>query len=83
MENKIILINQTSLSVSGIKKACVVSETAISLELETNTLQIFGSEMEVKKLDVESGILEVSGKILAIKFVESKEKLGLFKRIFK
>lgn len=83
MENKLSLINQTNLSVTGIKKAIVVSETALALELENKTLQITGKNMEVKKLDVETGILEVVGVIDTIKYVGQKEKLSLFKRIFK
>ena len=83
MENKLSLINQTNLSVTGIKKAIVVSETALALELENKTLQITGKNMEVKKLDVETGVLEVVGVIDTIKYVVQKEKLSLFKRIFK
>ncbi|MGN0748687.1 MAG: YabP/YqfC family sporulation protein [Christensenellales bacterium] len=83
MENKLTLINQTNLTVTGIKKAIIVSETALALELENKTLQISGKNMEVKKLDVETGILEVNGIIDSIKYVGSKEKINLFKRIFK
>ena len=83
MEDKLTLINQTNLTVTGIKKAIIVSETALALELENKTLQISGKNMEVKKLDVETGILEVNGIIDSIKYVGSKEKINLFKRIFK
>lgn len=83
MENKIILTNQENLSVSGIKKAHVVSETSIVVEVDNSTLQVLGTGMEVKKLDVESGILEVDGKIVGLKFSGPKEKFNLFKKIFK
>ena len=83
MENKVILINQTNLTISGIKKANALSETALSLSLENQTLTVLGSGMEVKKLDVDSGIIEVQGKINLIKYVGAKEKLGFVKRIFK
>ena len=46
MENKLTLINQTNLTVTGIKKAIIVSETALALELENKTLQISGKNME-------------------------------------
>lgn len=83
MENRITLINQENLSVSGIKKALIVSETAIAVEVENSVLQIAGNNMEVKKLDVESGNLEVFGKIYSLKFAGQKEKFNLFKKIFK
>lgn len=83
MENILTLINQENLSISGIKKANVISETSVVLEMENSILQISGNSMEVKKLDVESGKIEISGKIYCIKFSGAKEKLSLFKKIFK
>ena len=83
MENRLTLINQENLSISGIKKANVISETSVVLEMENSILQISGNSMEVKKLDVESGNIEISGKIYCIKFYGAKEKLSLFKKIFK
>ena len=82
MENRLTLINQENLSISGIK-ANVISETSVVLEMENSILQISGNSMEVKKLDVESGNIEISGKIYCIKFSGAKEKLSLFKKIFK
>lgn len=83
MANKLTLINQENLSISGIKKANVISETSVVLEMENSILQISGNSMEVKKLDVESGNIEIAGKIYGIKFSGAKEKLSLFKKIFK
>jgi sporulation protein YabP len=82
-DNKVILVNQKNLTITGIKKVLAVSETSISLLLETSTMHILGEKMEVKKLDVESGLLEVEGKITNIKYLGAKEKTNLFKRIFK
>ena len=83
MENKISLLNRKDLSVSGIKKAIILSETNISLELENSILNVVGKNMEVRKLDVESGILIVDGQIDCFKFSSPKEKTSLFKKIFK
>lgn len=83
MENKLILINQSHLTITGIKKAAALSENSLTLQLENQTLNVLGNGMEVKKLDVEAGVLEVDGKISSIKYVGPKEKVGLVKRIFK
>ncbi len=82
-DNKLILVNRSNLTITGIKKVLAVSETTLSLLLENTSMNIFGEKMEVKKLDVESGILEVLGIINTIKYVSSKEKANLFKKIFK
>lgn len=81
--DKLILINQKDLTITGIKKVLAVSETSISLLLESSTMHISGEKMEVKKIDVESGVLEVEGKIICIKYLTAKEKLNLFRKIFK
>lgn len=83
MENKLILTNQANLTISGIKRAVTLNESSIYLELENTSVQILGNNMEVKKLDVESGILEVLGKINQIKYISVKEKTNLLKKIFK
>jgi sporulation protein YabP len=83
MDNKLILIDQKNLTITGIKNVIAVSNSNISLNLDSSALQILGEGMEVKKLDVESGLLEVEGKITSIKYMNSKEKIGFFKRIFK
>ena len=71
------------MTITGIKKAAALSENSLTLQLENQTLNVLGSGMEVKKLDVEAGVLEVGGKISSIKYVGPKEKVGLVKRIFK
>lgn len=83
MENQLILINQKDLTITGIKKVLAVSETSITLFLESTNMNILGEAMEVKKIDVDAGILEVEGKINSIKYLAAKEKLSLLKRIFK
>lgn len=83
MDNKLTLVNQKDLTIAGIKKVLAVSQTSITLFLESTNVNILGEGMEVKKLDVEAGLLEVEGKITNIKYLAAKEKLSLLKRIFK
>ena len=83
MNNKLTLVNQKDLTITGIKKVLAVSETSITLFLDSTNMSITGEGMDVKKLDVEAGILEVEGKINNIRYLAAKEKLSLLKRIFK
>lgn len=82
-DNKLILINRKNMTVTGIKKVLAVSESAITLLLDSSSMQVLGENMEVKKLDVESGLLEVEGKINNIKYLAPREKTPLLKKIFK
>lgn len=82
-DNKIVLVNRKNLTITGIKKVLTVSDSSLSLHLDGSTLNVIGEGMEVKKIDVESGILEVEGKINSLKYLAPKERLNLFKKIFK
>lgn len=82
-DNKLILVNRKNLTITGIKKVLAVSESALSLLLDSSNLNVLGEGMEVKKLDVESGTIEVEGKINNIKYLAPKEKQSVLKKIFK
>lgn len=82
-DSKIVLVNRKNLTITGIKKVIAVSEISLSLLLEGSSLNVVGEGMEVRKIDVESGILEVEGKINSLKYLAPKEKTNLFKKIFK
>lgn len=77
------LTNRSTLSLSGVDKVIEVSEKLLSLEVCGSGLTIEGENMNVQKLDVENKILEVKGKINAIKYHSKKEKVNFIKRIFK
>lgn len=82
-DNKVILLNRKNLTITGVKKVLTVSESSISLLLDSSSMSILGDEMEVKKINVEEGLLEIQGNINSIKYLGIKEKLGFLKRIFK
>lgn len=77
------LTNRSILSLSGVEKVIAVSEKQLSLEVCGSGLIIEGNNMNVQKLDVDNGIIEIKGKIDCIKYQGKKEKTSLLKRIFK
>ena len=83
MDNKLTLTNRKNLCVTGIEKVVGISDSELLVEVDGVALSVQGSNMEVKKLDVESGILEVDGMINNIKYFDKKQKLSFIKRIFK
>lgn len=83
MDNKLTLINRKNLSLTGIEKVVGISDSELLVEVDGVVLSVQGENMEVKKLDVDSGILEIEGLINTIKYFEKKQKLSFIKRIFK
>ncbi|MCI5797057.1 MAG: sporulation protein YabP [Firmicutes bacterium] len=83
MDNKLTLVNRKILNLTGIEKVVGISDSELLVEVDGVALSVQGSNMEVKKLDVESGILEIEGLINNIKYFDKKQKLNFIKRIFK
>ena len=83
MDNKLTLVNRKILNLTGIEKVVGISDSELLVEVDGVALSVQGSNMEVKKLDVESGILEIVGLINNIKYFDKKQKLNFIKRIFK
>lgn len=83
MDNKLTLTNRKNLCLTGIEKVVGISDSELLVEVDGVALSVQGFNMEVKKLDVESGILEVDGMINNIKYFDKKQKLSFIKRIFK
>lgn len=82
-DNNITLFNRSRLTLSGVTKVISISPTSISVEAYGSGLLIFGNDMLVTKLDVESGNIEATGLFDAIKYTTSKNKGGFLKRILK
>ena len=83
MESKISLINRKNLSLFGISKVYMVNEDSAQLQVENSILTILGKNMEIKKLDIENGVLEIEGLINFIKYTDKKEKTSFIRKIFK
>ena len=83
MESKINLLNRKDLSLHGITKVFTINQDVVQILVDNSVLTVSGENMEVKKLDVQNGELQIAGKINSLKFTDKKEKVGLFKRIFK
>lgn len=83
MESKISLINRKNLSLFGISKVYMVNEDSAQLQVENSILTILGKNMEIKKLDIENGVLEIEGLINVIKYTDKKEKTSFIRKIFK
>ena len=79
---KIVLTNGNSLVLNGISKVFQSTENLISVEMNSQKLDISGKNLTTTRLDVEAGILEATGDVLDMKFAGHKQKENFFKRIF-
>lgn len=81
--NTITLDNNNYLTILGATKIVSSTPTQAVVEQGETTIVITGSELEVKKLDLENKEISLMGKISNLKFTSKAEKIPLVKRIFK
>jgi|LGVF01.2.fsa_nt_gb sporulation protein YabP len=83
--HKLVLTGREELSMTGIEKVNSANENSISVSINGTKLVIDGKEMQVSKLDVNAGIIEVLGIINTIKYTNSgsKSAKNFMGRIFK
>ena len=80
--SKITICNQNDLTINGISKVLSSTEKLISVIINGKTVAVEGENLSVSELNIETGILVASGKILSIKYTTEKQKENIFKRIF-
>ena len=80
----LLLENRTKLSVTGVSRVFAANEKTISLEINGTNLIIEGTNMQVSKLDVKVGMIEVLGLINDMKYANggAKSAKNLLNRIF-
>lgn len=79
----ISLENRENLVLSGIKEVDNYDENAINLCTEMGRLIVKGRNLNIKKLNLEFGDLEVDGEISSLVYSSEKSNGGIFSRLFK
>lgn len=81
--HKIELDHLHFMSVTGVADVPTFTDKTITIKLKDETLQVSGQNLSVKNLDVESGKLQIQGRVDAIKYVTKTTPSSIAKRIFK
>lgn len=82
-EQQIILNNKKNLFITGTNKIISLKTDLIQLNTIYGDLQVLGNNLELIKLDNENLKAEISGNVNALKFIETKNKEPLLRKIFK
>ena len=83
VNSKILISDRKQTSISGVEKIFEASETKMIMKVSGSNMAVLGEQLNISKLDVDAGTLELNGQINEIKFVDNKEKISLIKKIFK
>ena len=77
------LSEQNILAIQGAKKILSCTQSQAVIETDRKRIVVSGTEIEVKKLNLENGEVCLYGLFSNIKFADEQEKKSLLKRIFK
>ena len=81
--SKLTLVDRKELSLSGVEKVYESNENKLQVRVSGSNMVVLGSQLNIAKLDVEAGLIELSGIINEIKYFSGENKGNFFKRIFK
>ena len=80
---RMVLENRKDLQITGITKVISINENNAYVLINGTKLNITGRDMSIEKLDVNEGILNLTGTINEIKYSGKNVKTSFFKRLFK
>ena len=83
--HKIFIESRSNVEVNGVTDIGAYNDEEIELDTVDGLMIISGSDLNITKLDVETGICKLSGRIDSIYYTDKNENnnRSLFKRIFK
>jgi sporulation protein YabP len=81
--HKVTIDNRHGIAMTGITKVVSIENDLVMLVTEQGKLKILGKDMEANNLDLEKGILELTGRINSLSYSGDKESSLSLKGMFK
>ena len=82
-ESQLTLLNRKTLTLTGVEKVFETNENKVQVKVSGSNLLISGEGLNISRLDVETGVIEIQGIINELKYSIGETKTNLFKKIFK
>ncbi|MDO4731459.1 MAG: sporulation protein YabP [Clostridia bacterium] len=80
----ITLKNRKDLAITGVEDIDSFDDKIVCAYTNYGKLKIRGENLNIKKVDIKSGILEIEGKISGMIYIDDlKKKNGILGKIFK
>lgn len=73
-QQEIILNNRKNLSINGVKKINSLNEKVFDVDTVLGRMNICGNSLDMQNLDIDKGILLITGVIDKIEYLDKKEK---------
>ena len=77
------IIDRHRIMLTGVEKVKNINETLFVGKVAGYGITVQGENMELTKLDLDSGVVEITGTINGLKYTGKNANQSLFKRLFK
>ncbi len=77
------IIDRHRIMLTGVEKVKNINETLFVGKVAGYGITVQGENMELTKLDLDSGVVEITGTINGLKYMGKNANQSLFKRLFK
>ena len=81
--HKVVMDNRNSMSMTGITKVTSIDQDLVLLVTEQGKLKITGKNMQANNLDLDKGILELTGNFNTMIYSSDKDGALSLKGLFK
>lgn len=82
LKHTVYIENRESVSLGGIKNVDAFNEEEVTAFSDCGEIVIKGSELHVETLDLETGVLKITGNIGAVVYSDRSVPKRLFKKVF-
>ena len=82
LKHTVYLENRENISLGGIKNVDAFNEEEVVALSDYGEITIKGSNLHVETLDLETGVLKITGSIGAVVYSDRSVPKKLFKRVF-
>ena len=81
--HNVIMENREKISISGVKNTVNFDDKIIVLETQMGEMTIKGENLNISKMDIDTGNLEVLGNIYGLIYNDLSPSKSILKRLFK
>lgn len=82
-KHSLILESREKMTLSGVNEVCAFSDTAVVLKTNMGDLTLRGKNLNIGKLNTETGELFISGEFNSLQYSKSKNKGSVFEGLLR
>lgn len=79
--HNVVLDNRNKLSLTGVNDVLGFNEETVSVNTSMGDLIIRGAQLHINKLNLDTGEVEIDGKVNSLQYTESKSNKSFMQRL--